>query len=54
MFLGVAEYFASARSLLQEFAGVRFTPAMLDAYQKTVIDVLLNGLLEKDDPSAER
>jgi TetR/AcrR family transcriptional regulator len=47
MFLGVAEYFGSARGILQEFAGVSFTPAMVEDYKRTVIDVLLNGLLGK-------
>jgi AcrR family transcriptional regulator len=43
--LGMAQYFATARGLMEEFAGIRYTPAFIEQYKREAVDMILHGLL---------
>jgi AcrR family transcriptional regulator len=45
LLLGMAQYFATARGLMEEFAGVRYTPEFIARYKREAVDMILHGLL---------
>ncbi len=42
--LGIAQYFATARGLMEEFAGVRYTPEFVREFKKQIVEIVLNGI----------
>jgi AcrR family transcriptional regulator len=42
--LGIAQYFATARALMEEFANVRYTPEFVAEFKRQVVGIVLNGI----------
>ena len=50
LLVGIAQYFATSRDLMEEFAGIKYTPAFIVEYKRQAVDVILRGLLADPHP----